>query len=303
MSVIPPYLSKGDTIGIVCPSGFMAVEKIKACITTLNQWGFQVISGNTVGSQFNYFSGTDEQRLEDLQRMLDNDLIKAILCGRGGYGLTRIIDQLSFKKFKKNPKWIIGYSDITVLHSHIFRRYKTASLHSPMAAAFNDGESTNQYVQSLREAITGKRMKYSCFPHIFNKTGVTKGEFIGGNLALLAHLAGTNSAFKPKGKILFLEDVGEYIYNVDRMMYQLKRSGTLSKLSGLIIGNFTEMKDTEVPFGKDVYDVICDAVKEYDYPVCYQFPVGHCRENYALKIGVRHKLHVQEQEVTLYEVR
>lgn len=302
MTILPPYLSKGDTIGIVCPGGYMPYEKAETCIETLKEWGFKVKTGSTLGGQFNYFSGTDEQRLEDFQHMMDDYNIKAILCGRGGYGTVRIIDRLNFKKFKKNPKWIIGYSDITVLHSHIFSRYNIASLHSPMAAAFNDGEYDNEYIQSLKSTLTGQKLRYSCAANSYNNTGTASATLVGGNLSLLVNLTGTPSDINTAGKILFLEDVGEYIYNIDRMMYQLKRSGKLSELEGLIIGGFTEAKDTVIPFGKDVYEVVHDVIKEYNYPVSFKFPVGHTRENYVLKVGAQYKLQVASKTVTLEEV-
>lgn len=301
MTIIPPYLSAGDTIGIVCPGGYMPKEKAETCIEVMMDWGFEVKAGSTLGSQFNYFSGTDEQRLEDLQQMLDDDSVKAVLCARGGYGVGRIIDQVNFKKFKKNPKWIIGYSDITVLHSHIFNRYKIASLHSPMAAAFNDGEYKNEYIQSLHNVLTGEKQNYSCEVDPYNNTGTATATLVGGNLSLLAHLTGTKSDVDTSGKILFIEDVGEYIYNIDRMMYQLKRSGKFDELEGLIVGGFTEAKDTVIPFGKDVYEVVYDVIKEYNYPVCFRFPVGHTRENYVLKVGVQYKLHVGKKMVSLHE--
>jgi len=298
----PPYLDRGDVIGIVCPSGYMPVEKASECIRVLNEeWGFRTKVGKTLGNQFNYFSGTDEERLNDLQQMLDDDEVKAVLCARGGYGLTRIVDGINFKKFKKQPKWIIGYSDVTVLHSHLYSNYYIASIHAPMAAAFNDAGYINRFVQSLKYALEGKKLKYSCEPHEFNNKGEAIGELIGGNLALLTHLVGTPSDSKTRGRILFLEDVGEYLYNIDRMMYQLKRGGKLSKLAGLIIGGFTDVKDTDMPFGQTAYEIIHDAVKEYDYPICFGFPVSHGKENYALKIGVGYKLRVGKSKVVLEE--
>jgi len=302
MIKIPPYLQKGDTIGLVCPAGYMPVEKISECTRVLNEdWGFSTKVGNTIGRQFNYFSGTDEERLEDFQQMLDDDSIKAILCARGGYGLGRIIDKIDFTKFKENPKWIIGFSDITVLHSHIYRNYYIATLHAPMANAFNEDGSENEFVQSLRNALEGKKIKYQTPVHEFNRKGEGIGELVGGNLALLSHLVGTDSDLKTKGRILFIEDVGEYLYNIDRMMYQMKRSGKLDKLAGLIVGGFTDMKDTERPFGQTAYEIISDVVKEYDYPVCFGFPVSHEKENYALKIGVGYKLKVSKSKVILEE--
>jgi len=299
----PPYLQPGDTIGIVCPAGYMSLEKAAECIRVLREeWGYNVKIGKTLGgASATYFSGTDEERLTDLQQMLDDDEVKAILCGRGGYGTGRIIEQLDFKKFKKNPKWIIGFSDITVLHSHLYSNYYIASLHAPMAAAFNEAGYINRYVQSLRLALQGTWARYTCEPHPFNRTGEAIGELVGGNLSLIAHLVGSDSDIKTKGRILFLEDIGEYSYNIDRMMYQLKRSGKLKNLAGLIIGGFTDMKDTERPFGKDVYEIIRDIIKEYNYPVCFGFPVSHEKENYALKIGAGYKLKITKSRVLLEE--
>jgi muramoyltetrapeptide carboxypeptidase len=298
----PPYLIPGDTIAITCPAGYMPLEKARTCIGVLQQWGYEVLVGKTLGSNSkNYFSGTDKERLNEFQAMLDAPEIKAILCGRGGYGVSRIIEQLDFTQFKKNPKWIIGFSDITVLHAHINRNYKIATLHAPMAAAFNDGGYKNKYVQSLKQALEGIKANYTCKPHQLNQTGIAKGELIGGNLALLAHVVGTSSDIQTKNKILFLEDVGEQHYNVDRMMIQLKRSGKFNNLAGLIIGGFTDMQDTQRPFGKKVYQIIKEHIAEYAYPVCFGFPVSHAKENVALKCGCNYILHVSNTAVTLSE--
>ena len=302
MIKIPPYLKKGDTIGITCPAGYMAKEKAQTCIDTLQQWGFEVMVGKTLGSaSATYFSGTDEERLNEFQAMLDDNSIKAILCGRGGYGVSRIIDRLDFTRFKKKSKWIIGYSDITVLHAHIYSNFKTASLHSPMAAAFNDDGYKNEFIASLRKAITGKKAKYKCGAHPFNKQGTASGNLVGGNLSLLAHIIGTPSDIKTKGKILFIEDIGELIYSTDRMLHQLKRSGKLQGLAALIVGRFTDMKDTERPFGKTIEEVISEVVKEYAYPVCFNFPVSHEKENYALKVGGTYEIKIGRKTVQLTE--
>jgi muramoyltetrapeptide carboxypeptidase len=300
---IPPYLKRGDTIGITCPAGFMAAEKAQACIETLQAWGYEVMVGKTLGSSSqNYFSGTDEERRDELQAMLDDPSIHAILFGRGGYGMGRIIDQLNFKAFKKNPKWVIGFSDITVMHTHLFTRYKIASLHAPMAAAFNDGESENEYIQSLRKAIKGNKANYSTPAHPNNKKGIATGKLIGGNLALLAHVIGTASDFETKNCILFIEDIGEYLYNIDRMLYQLKRNGKLAGLSGLIFGGFTDMKDTERPFGKTIEDILQEISADLDIPVCFNFPVSHGRENLALKVGAEYQLTVTPKKASLKEL-
>ncbi|HUQ96538.1 MAG TPA: LD-carboxypeptidase [Chitinophagaceae bacterium] len=302
MITIPPALKRGDAIGIVAPAGFMPLDKMQTCIATLEDWGYTVILGATTQSNSeNYFSGTDAERLHDLQQMLDNKDIKAILCARGGYGLSRIIDAIHFKTFVSQPKWLIGFSDITVLHSHLFSVYKIASLHAPMAAAFNNGEYNNPFIQSLKAALDGTLADYKCKPHDLNRNGKASGRLVGGNLTLLTHLIGTRSDMALKGKILFLEDVGEYLYNIDRMLLQLNRSGKLKKLAGLVIGGFTDVKDTERPFGKTVYEIIASHVKSYAYPVGFNFPVSHGKENYALKVGVTYKLNVSGSGTILKE--
>jgi muramoyltetrapeptide carboxypeptidase len=300
MIKIPPYLKKGDTIGITCPAGYMDAAKAQTCINILQSWGFDVMVGKTLGSNSkNYFSGTDEERTGELQAMLDDENINAILFGRGGYGMGRIIDRLDLTKFKKNPKWVIGFSDITILHAHLFTKIKIASLHAPMAAAFNEGE--NEFIQSLHKAIIGKKAKYSCAAHAFNRSGNATAKLVGGNLSLLAHIIGTPSDINTKNKILFIEDIGEQIYNIDRMLYQLKRSGKLENLAGLVVGGFTDMKDTDRPFGKNVYEVIKEIIADYDYPVAFDFPVSHGKENYALKIGVNYTLKVSKAKTQLSE--
>ena len=300
MIKIPPYLKKGDVIGITCPAGYMATKKASQCITTLQSWGFDVMAGKTLGSNSdNYFSGTDEERAKELQAMLDDENIKAILFGRGGYGMSRIIDRLDFTKFKKNPKWVIGFSDITILHAHLYATIKVASMHAPMAAAFNEGD--NEFIQSIHKAITGKKARYNCAAHTFNKQGTATAGLVGGNLSLLAHIIGTASDINTTNKILFIEDIGELIYSIDRLLYQLKRSGKLKNLAGLIVGGFTDMKDTEKPFGKNIYELVHEITAEYKYPVAYGFPVSHGKENYALKIGVDYTLKVGKSKTQLLE--
>lgn len=303
MIQIPPYLRKGDTIGITCPAGYMELQKVQTCIHTLQSWGYEVMIGKTIGSKSKtYFSGTDAERRDEFQAMLDDNSIKAILCGRGGYGVSRIIDELDFYRFKKNPKWIIGFSDITVLHAHLNQSIKTASLHAPMAGAFNDGGARKIYVQSLQKALKGVKSNYVVKAHKANRAGACEGKLVGGNLALMAHLVGSRSAYKTKNRILFLEDIGEYIYNIDRMMIQLKRAGMLKHLSGLIVGRFSDIHPTVRPFGQTVQQIIQSHVAEYDYPVCYDFPVSHELENVALKVGVTHQLTVTKNRVVLKEI-
>jgi muramoyltetrapeptide carboxypeptidase len=303
MVKFPPYLKKGDIIGITCPAGYMPAQKAQSCITTLQQWGFEVWVGKTVGSTSNnYFSGTDESRLNEFQAMLDDNRIKAILCGRGGYGTGRIIDQLNFKRFKKNPKWIIGFSDITVLHCHLYAQLHTASLHAPMASAFNDGGANEPYVQSLRACLTGKKPIYRAAAHPLNKSGKVTAPIVGGNLSLLINQLGTPSEPNTKNTILFLEDIGEQLYSIDRMLHQLKRAGKLDGLKGMILGGFTDIKDTDRPFGESIDALLYNLFKEYDFPICYHFPISHNKENYSIKIGAIYTLNINKKlEVRLHE--
>ncbi|MFV0605231.1 MAG: LD-carboxypeptidase [Niabella sp.] len=300
---IPSYLKPGDTIGITCPAGYMDFKNAEECISVLQKnWGYKVKIGNTLGgSSTTYFSGSDEERLADFQAMLDDDEVDAVLCGRGGYGMGRIIDRISFKKFIKKPKWVAGYSDITVFHNHVNKNLKIATLHAPMAAAFNDKGYLNKYVKSLKTALEGEKAIYSCRTNKRNHYGKAKAELVGGNLALFVHTIGTKSEPVTKGKILFLEDVGEQKYNLDRMMYQLKRSGKLDNLAGLILGRFTDVQDTTRPFGEDVQEIMHQLIKEYKYPVCYDFPVSHDKENFALKVGGTYQLQIDSKKVLLSE--
>jgi muramoyltetrapeptide carboxypeptidase len=302
MIKIPPYLKKGDTIGIVCPSGTLSAKKAATCISTLEAWGYKVKIGKTLGTQHHYFSATDEARATDLQEMLDDKNVQAVLCGRGGYGMSRIIDVLDFKKFKKHPKWVIGFSDITLLHNHCTQALKIASLHAPMAGAFNNGQSNNEWVLSLKHTLQGKKANYKAATHTYNKFGKASGKLVGGNLTLVAHAVGTVSELQTKNAILFLEDIGEYKYNIDRMMLQLKRSGMLKNLAGLVVGGFTQTKDSDPAFGATVYEIIEAAVAEYNYPVCFDFPISHDKENYAIKHGMEYALEVTAKKVSLKEV-
>lgn len=300
--IIPPSLHHGDTIGLICPAGYMQFEKMATCINILEEWGYKIKKGKTCGNQFHYFSGTDEERLEDLQSMIDDKEVKAILCARGGYGISRIIDAIDFAALLEDPKWIVGYSDVTLLLLHLASKYQIASLHAPMAAAFNDGGYNSQYVLSLKNSLSGIPYSYYVGATEKNRNGKASGKLIGGNLALFAHALGSESEPDTAGCILFLEDIGEYLYNIDRMMWQLKRAGKLDYLAGIIFGSFTDLKDTTIPFGSDIYNIIWEKVKEYDYPVCFDFPVGHTNLNFALKTGTPHSLVVSSQAVVLQEV-
>lgn len=298
---IPPYLKKGDLIGITCSSSKMDLQAAEYAAEVISSWGYQVHLGITVGTSFHNFSAPDELRLEELQDMMDDPDIKAIIFGRGGYGMVCILDDLDFKYFRKHPKWICGYSDITALHTHIHHKHGIPTIHSMMCSGIRPDTAGNEYVDSLRLALKGTPYRYTCAPNDLNRTGKVTGKLIGGNLSLLANLSGTGSQPDTKGKILFLEDISEYRYNVDRMMYNLKRAGWLEDLAGLVIGSFTDGKETETPFGQTEYEIIRNIVQDYDYPVCFGFPVGHTPENYALKIGLPHELHVTAKQGKLLQ--
>lgn len=275
---------------------------MRTCIRVLEEeWGFRVRRGRTLGAGKGYFSGTDAERLADLQGMLDDDEVRAVLCARGGYGVGRIIDDIDFSRFLHRPKWIVGFSDITVLHMHVHARYGVATLHAPMAGAFNAGGWRGPFVGSLHRALAGGRAEYRCPPHPYNRQGVAEGPLLGGNLALMAHLVGTSSFPDTEGCILFMEDVGEQLYNIDRMMRQLLRAGKLDRPAGLVVGGFTDCRDTERPFGQTAYEIIRDVVAPFGYPVCYGFPVSHGKENVALKSGLPHRLEISAEGTCLSE--
>lgn len=297
---VPAPLQPGDTIGMVCPAGFMDPTRMEDCFRTLERWGLKVKKGRTLESTSdNYFSGTDEERLTDLQEMLDDPSVNAILFGRGGYGTSRILDKLDFTTFLQHPKWIVGFSDITALHCHLQRQFNITSIHGPMAAAFIGEGALSDSVHTLQNALFRKGYDYSVAPNGLNREGEAEGVLIGGNLALLAHLVGTPSDPDYSGKILFIEDIGEYLYSIDRMLLQLQRAGKLQGLAGMIVGGFTDMKDTPRPFGQTITALIQEKLEGYTFPVCYDFPVSHGAHNYALKCGLWHSLEVREQEVRL----
>lgn len=304
---IPPYLKKGDIIGITCPSGYISMEECRPAINKMKEWGFEIHTGHTVGLKDFTFAGDDEARLKDIQQMLDDDTIKAIMLGRGGYGAVRIIDKIDFARFEKKPKWIIGFSDATVFHAHINHNYGIATIHSKMCNSFPEDFTKAEpgqvaSIESIRQCLIGERMEYYCKFNINNRFGEAVGELAGGNLSILENLAGSISSVVTAGKILFIEDVGEYLYRIDSLLWNLKRSGKLNKLKGLIVGQFRiKPDDPGEEFGLNLYEMVMEKVKEYNYPVCFDFPVGHVKDNYALKCGVKHRLKVTKDESALTE--
>jgi muramoyltetrapeptide carboxypeptidase len=305
---IPSYLKPGDTIGITCPSGYITPEDIMPAVNKMKEWGFEIRIGDTVGVRDFTFAGSDEQRANDFQNMIDDVSINAIMLGRGGYGAVRIIDKINFGKFALQPKWIIGFSDATVFHLHLNKNYGIASIHSKMCNSFPDDYSNAEpeqidSIESIRKCLAGEKMDYETVSNGNNRSGIAEGILIGGNLSILQNLAATKSDINTNGKILFIEEVEEYLYSIDRMLWNLKRSGKLDKLKGLILGGFNKIKpdDPGEDFGKTICEIVLEKVSEYTYPVCFDFPVGHQKENYALKCGVKHKLMVSNDAVTLKE--
>jgi len=280
----PPYLQKGDSVAIVAPARSVSIEEMMPAITLFEEWGLKVVLSENLFAVHNQFAGTETERAEDFQKMLDDEEIKAIICARGGYGVVRIIDLLNFENFIHHPKWIVGYSDITVLHSHIHTRFGIETLHATMPIniyANPNYEST----ESMYAALFGNQLSYQIPTSTYSKAGEGKGELVGGNLSILYSLSASESDINTDGKILFIEDLDEYLYHVDRMMQNMKRSGKLNYLSGLIIGGLTEMKDNTIPYGATAEEIILEAVAEYDYPVCFGFPAGHSDDNRALIMG------------------
>lgn len=296
--ITPPYLKSGDKIAIVATARKVSPAEMDVAITTMRSWGLQVVTGPHLFGENNQYSGTDEERASDLQMMLDDTGIKAIVCARGGYGTVRIIDQLDFSTFEQHPKWIVGYSDITVLHSHIQTQFGIETLHATMPINFPD-EGTEAATGSLRKALFGETIEYHIPANSMNLPGNVSGVLTGGNLSILYSLADSSSDIQTQDKILFIEDLDEYLYHIDRMMINLKRSGKLSGIKGLIVGGLTKMNDNTVPFGKKAEQIIAEYALEAGIPVCFNFPAGHIADNRALIMGREVRLDIDSNGVSL----
>lgn len=265
-------------------------------VRVLQSWGLEVVIGDTLDATYHQFAGDDDLRAKNMQRFIDDDSIKAIVAARGGYGTIRIVDKVDFSRLTQNPKWIVGFSDITVLHSHLHTVYGLQTIHGQMPVNIPDASSGS--LKSLKKALFGEAVTYQFHSHRQNRQGQASAPVIGGNLSLLISLLGSKSDMDYDGKILFLEDVGEYLYAVDRMLYTLKRAGKLTRLAGLMVGGFTELKDNDIPFGFTVADMVMQLVADYHYPVCFDFPAGHLPDNQAIILGKTLNLQVSEHQVT-----
>jgi muramoyltetrapeptide carboxypeptidase len=292
----PPYLQIGDKVGIIAPAKKVEPPEISHAISVLESWGLEVVLGEHLYKSHYVFAGTDLERTQDLQNMLDRQDIKGIICARGGYGTSRIVDNLDFTTFKQNPKWIVGFSDITVLHCEVHRQ-GIESIHGIMPLLFP--KQTLATIDSLRQTLFGLPTQIEVPAQPLNRVGKAEGQMIGGNLSLLANIIGTPSEIDTTGKILFIEDVSEYLYHLDRMMVQLHRAQKLKHLAGLVVGEFSELRDQDNSFGKTVHELIADIVAPYDYPVAYNFPIGHEQHNLSIVCGRQAYLDVNATEVTL----
>jgi muramoyltetrapeptide carboxypeptidase len=279
----PQNLITGDKIGIVAPARKISPNELLKATNLFTQWGMEIILGLNIFNEENQYAGTDKERTSDLQYMLDDKSIKAIIFARGGYGTIRILDQLDWTAFAKNPKWLIGFSDITAIHSYVLKNLKIQTLHAIMPINFNT--ASDEAIESIHHVLFGKQISYTIKNHSLNKKGEANAQIVGGNLSLLHTLGGSNADIDTTNKILFIEDLDEYLYHIDRMMLNLKRSGKLDKLAGLIVGGMTEMNDNKIPFGRNAYEIISEHIVGYHFPVCFNFPAGHISDNRGIILG------------------
>jgi len=289
----PPFLKQGDEVAVVSPAGKTDTELIDGGIVVLRSWGLEVTPMPHVYGSFHQYSGSDNNRIDDLQEAINNPRFKAIICARGGYGCSRIVDKIDFSPLLKAPKWLVGFSDITVLHAQLHCLH-IESIHGAMLKTIHSGEET------VKAALFGTLNEYQIDGHPLNRIGDAIGAITGGNLTLINNVIGTSSEIITTRKILFIEDINEQLYHLDRMMIQLKRAKMLENLAALIVGKFSDMKDSETtPFGKTVEEIIYDTVKEYHYPICFNFPAGHIDDNRAFYLGRKSKLTVGTTSATL----
>ncbi len=294
--MVPPYLKAGDTIAIVATARHVDETIILPAIKTFETWGLKVVLSDSIYEKHDALAGSDVNRAKSFQKFLDDDSIKAIIGARGGYGTIRMIDILDFANFNKYPKWICGFSDLTVLHSHILNNFNIPTIHSCMPVTLNQDINSDN---SLKDVLFGSEINYSFHTHPLNRVENCKGIIIGGNLSVLYSLLGSKSEIDWSDKILFIEDIGEYFYHIDRMMQTLKRTGKLKKIKALVVGGMTKMNDNDAPFAfnKSCEEIIIETVSEYQYPVFFNFPSGHQTQNLALKLGFEAQISAQEERI------
>lgn len=300
----PPYLKAGDTVAIVAPSGILKNrnDEVDQAAALLKSWGLHAVVGKNVFSKGNHFAGTDVQRCEDFQNALDDPTISAIWCARGGYGTVRILDKLDYTKFKKKPKWVIGYSDITALHNQIHNQ-GVKTIHALMCVSLTKDLNDIAYtIETFKSALFGKELGYDLDYSTYNKIGNAKGQLVGGNLTILHTMLGSKESIDATGKILFIEEIGEYKYHIDRMLQSLKRAGYFDNCAGLLVGGMSKMRKNTTPWGTSVEQLILDALSEYNFPIAFGMPAGHEKDNYALILGQEIELNVQRDK-TLVNIR
>jgi len=293
----PPFLQKGDTVAIVAPARWIDQDNYPTIVSIIESYGLNVVRGKSTFLTHGPFAGTDQERLSDLQEMIDNPEVKAIFCLRGGYGTIRIIDGLNLAGLKENPKWIIGFSDITILHSAL-HHMQVMSIHGQMPLNFT-GRTENKGLDTLMNTLMGEPLTYHLEHHKLNRYGEAKAQLVGGNVAIFSSLIGTKYDIDTTGKILFIEEVGEYLYRFDRLMHHLKMSGKLDGLAGLIVGGLSDMKDNDPAFGQTVEQIVNDVLPNVNYPVCFGFPAGHIKENDPLIFGEDVSLKVDNDGVRI----
>lgn len=292
----PAFLSSGDRVALISTARKIDQTILDSAIETFKSWGLEIVPGKNLFAEENQFAGSDELRLSDLQDAIDDPSISAIICARGGYGTARLVDKINWDNFLNKPKWIIGYSDITVLHGQL-QVLGIESLHASMPVNFSS--NSIECLESMHSVLFGKSLEYSINSHLFNRKGEVNAEIVGGNLSILYSLNGTSSWPQTDGRILFIEDLDEYLYHIDRMMITLKRAGYFENLAGLIVGSMSDMNDNDIPFGKNALEIIRDAVSEYSFPVCFGFPAGHIDDNRAIIMGRNISLSVGSESVKL----
>lgn len=297
----PPYLKAGDTVAIVAPSGILKNrnDEVQQALALLKSWGLNAIIGKHVFSQADHFAGTDNERCEDFQNALDDPTVSAIWCARGGYGTVRILDKLDYTKFKAHPKWIIGYSDITALHNQIHNEgYQ--SIHALMCVSLTkDLEDIKETLGTFKSAIFGNPVNYNLEGSSYNKVGEARGQLVGGNLTVLHTMLGSETSIDVSGSILFIEEIGEYKYHIDRMLQSLKRAGYFDNCKGVIVGDMSKLRKNTTLWGSSVEQLVLDVLEDYDFPIAFNMPAGHEKDNRALVLGKRIHLKVEKKETQL----
>lgn len=295
--IVPPYLQQGDTVAIAAPARKISQEELAPAITLLEKAGFNIYYDNRLFAQHHQFAGDETVRTAYFQDLLDNPEVNAIWCARGGYGSARIIDRLDFSFFCQHPKWICGYSDVTVFHNHIHRNFNIATLHTTMPISVKEGMYDTPATQTFIAALKGEPLSYELPLHPLNRLGNVTAPVVGGNLSMLYSLLGSPSDLDTDGKILFIEDLDEYLYHIDRMMTNLERNGKLSKLAGMLVGHLSDMHDNTIPYGMNAEEIVAEHCAKYEFPVLFNFPAGHLPDNRAIRLGLPMSIEIENNVV------